>query len=449
LRVAQHANVASGRYVSPSEALTLDNSLNRLADQNRALQTQLATDREVMTRALAQQERDQAVQASLIKEAKRQDQRANLLASTLDDVLRTFTDASPEAWYGKQLRSWYVKEQQLDDWRALLPASKNRSGWRTDLMSRSQYDREVQKARDNADYAQKRSNHLVSVGDQHAMELRLRAAAEQKLRDVTAERDQFAVRLSDVQPERERTANALSGANRRAQAAWEECERAERRAESTIAEARRQKARADAAEARAGAAETAAAKAATQIADLTRELADTKRRGSLTSVSLAEYLFQMGQARRVIAELESALQEARSQPATGQPLGKYWPYSEIRTAGALRSTPHPGDRVQVTYQAELVTEVDVWGRRRVRWTDDGQQTPGYVRAGSLPTHATVTALDGPQNTSGRCPCGHPELAHYIDGTGGILTPSCGICDDQGRPYSGRHTHPVVTQDSRQ
>ncbi|WP_034090406.1 hypothetical protein [Streptacidiphilus albus] len=418
------ANTASGRFVTPSQALALDSSLDRLTGQNRALQEQLATDREVMARALKQQERDQAVHGSIIKEAQRQDRRANLLATALDDVLRTFTDAKPDAWYGKQLRSWYVKEQQLDDWRALLPASKNRSGWRTDLMARSQYDREVQKARDSADYAQKRSNHLVDVGEQHATELLLRAQAEQQLRAVTAERDQLAARLRDIQPERERSAEALGRAYRRAQAAGEERERAERRAESTIAEARRQAVRADAAEARA-------------------EAAEAQRQPSPTSIPLIEHLTQFSQTHQRIAGLEAELFQARRELAARRPLDESWPHAPqhvhpapepqvstpplVDQPDALRrgvvrfpdlsplcNTPFPafdlvrngerpvitqrapraGDRVQLTYEAELVAQVDTWGRRRVRWSDGEQQVPAYVRVGSLPAHATVTVLDG-------------------------------------------------------
>lgn len=330
------ANVASRRYVSPSQALELDNSLDRLADQNRALQQQLATDREVMARALRQQERDQSVQGSLIKEAQRQDARANLLATTLDDVLRTFTDAKPDTWSGKMIRSWYVKEQQLDDWRALLPASKNRSGWRTDLMARSQYDREVQKARDNADYAHKRSNHLVDVGQQHATELRLRAAAEQQLRDVTAERDRLAARLEDVQPERERSANALSTAYRRAQAADELRERAERRAESTITEARRQTARADAEKKR---------------ADDARALADRFHSG------WALMRDELYGERRCSINLEAALAEVRRELAATQqrlashsPLDEPWPHAPLPACAPSQpqASSQPGAARQTT-----------------------------------------------------------------------------------------------------
>jgi len=411
LRAFLTANVAAGRPVSPSEALSLDSSLDRLTTQNRALQEQLATDREVMTRALKQQEHDQAVKASLIKEAQRQDRRANLLATALDDVLREFTDAESSiySWSGKRLRSGFVREQQLDDWHALLPASKTRHKWRTDLISRSQHIREVRKAQANADYAHKRSTHLLGVEEQHAAELRLRAAAEQQLRDVTQERDTLAARVKELTPEHQRLSDRMAqliGAHgRQTQSIRDARDEFERRWRSTIAEAQRQAARADTAMAYVEAQAVAATTDRAQIADLTRALAETRRRASPTSVSLAEYLLQMGQARRYIADLEKTLQETRQQLAVCRPLGQPGPpvprhvhsaaNQQVSTLPAVDYPTAYGDGVvRVTYVAELLDQLDASGRRRVRWADSDEHTPAYVRTGSLPDHATVTALDG-------------------------------------------------------
>ncbi len=408
------ANVASGRPVPPSQALGLDGSLARLVDQNRALQEQLAIDREVMARALKQQERDQTVQASLIREAQRQAARANLLATTLDDLIRTFTDADPSAsrWSGKRFRSLYVREQQLDDWRALLPASESRRAWRTDLISRGEHNRKVQEAQDTADYARKRTDHLLSVEQQHSAELKLRASAEHQLREVTAERDELRREIATAKVEAQRLAEALASANSRSTTHWGAQNAYHRRWRGTVTEARRQAARADAAEALAEAQVSAVAVHRTQIADLTRTLADVQRSAARTSVPLADYLNQARKRHRQIAALEEELRVAHSQLAVAPPMDQSGQLTQDRVhpttasqvsapltmeqPAAIRDGLVQYPRVQVTYQAELVAQVDVWGRRRVGWTDSGQQTPGYVRVGSLPDHATVTVLGSGQ-----------------------------------------------------
>ena len=314
------ANVAGGRPLSPSQALAADDTLNSHRTQTRSLQQQLASHREVLQAAVQQHDRDQAVKTSLIKEAQRQAQRASVLASALDDVLDCFT--LPDGTWGyPTLRPYQVTRKRLASWQALVPATQTRRNW-TQLVPRSQHDHEIQEARDSANSARKRSDHLLDIERQHADELRLRAQAEQKLREVTAERDALRKELSAATAEQERLTRASAHANNRSTNHWNARNNYQDRWTGAVAEARRQAARADAAE---------------------HALAN--------------------------------LQEAR------------------RTANAQRA-PRPGSRVQVTYEAEHVAQVDIWGRRRVRWTDSDQQVPAYVAVGSLPAHATVTVLDG-------------------------------------------------------